>query len=473
VLAAGRSLERRAPPANKCSFMMARTILVTGSSGFVGRTLRTCLADAPWRVLGMTRSARAADADLVFGDLLAPEIYRNALKGVDAIVHLAALTGKASTRDYWRVNVEGTRALLAACKEAGVGHILYVSTIAAGYSDRRHYAYAESKLAAEALVRDSGLAFTILRPTIVLGADSPIWATLCRIVRLPIIPLPQGARAVHVQPVDVRDVARAIKIVLTDWHFQGETLDIGGADPESITDFLKAVRRATIGTSAPIIRAPLAPIRWLLALVEPVARPLLPVTAGQLALFANDSVAHPNWLFERLRPRMPTLGAMLADLVGPKAAAVALPPPGPDDVVKLETECGVFARYLTGTAPSGDAVRHYVGAAQAHGLSCDAALSDFDRLTLSLARRSPWWAHCVDAFCALLHRRGALRRKIIVFAAVIENQPPTNEIFEKPQSPGPIGAFLQLVVCGLASVVAFLSGAVGLCAARIARLGRT
>ena len=206
-----------------------RTIFVTGYAGFVGSALRARLARGAWHVRGLARQQpRANDQSITVGDLLVPDTYQSSLVGVDAVVHLAAQTGKARARDYWKVNRDGTSALLAACKRAGVKQILHVSTIAAGFSDRRYYPYAQSKLAAEALVRESGLAYTILRPTIVLGATSPLWSTLSRMARLPFIPLPQGTRPVSVQPVHVNDVARAIEIVLEASRFEGETLDVGG-----------------------------------------------------------------------------------------------------------------------------------------------------------------------------------------------------------------------------------------------------
>src|SRR5579863_9228217 len=270
---------------------MIQTIFLTGGSGFIGRTLRARLAGGPWRIRGLTRHQAEVDGDLALGDLLEPDSYRDRLRGADAVVHLAASTGRSPEADQWRTNVEGTRALLAACRDAAVDRILHVSTIAAGYSDKRHYSYAQSKLAAEALVRDSGLGFTILRPTIVLGTDSPIGQTLGRIAGLPLIPLPQGERPVMVQPVDVSDVARGVEIVLAERHFQGEVLDLGGADPETFADFLNAVRRATRGAPARIVRVPLGPIHALLAATEGVAGRWQPVTAGPMALFANESVA--------------------------------------------------------------------------------------------------------------------------------------------------------------------------------------
>ena len=88
------------------------------------------------------------------------------------MVHLAAVTGRAAPADYRRVNVDGTRALLRACTAAKVRRFVHMSTIAAAYAEQRYYPYAKSKSEAEALVRDSGMDFSIIRPTLVLGARS-------------------------------------------------------------------------------------------------------------------------------------------------------------------------------------------------------------------------------------------------------------------------------------------------------------
>jgi len=453
---------------------MTKTIFLTGGGGFVGKALRARLVHTGWRVLRLTRSKEdaAADDSAVLGDLLDPKPYSQALNGVDVVVHLAAITGKASPKDYWAANVDGARALLEACKAAGVPRFLHVSTIAAGYADRRFFPYANSKLAAEELVRASGLAFTILRPTVVIGPGSPVWDSLQKIARLPVIPLPQGKQPVRTQPVDVRDVARAIEIVVAKGPFEGEILDVGGADSESFADFLLAVRRATVGKPAPIIRAPLEPVRLALALLEPVARPVLPVTAGQLALFANNSDARPNWLDSHLRPRMASTAIMLANLSGAPEPPAPLAAPDPADLAVLEAECDVFTRCLSGAPPSAEAVRHYIAAARTHGLARDTDFTKFDRTSLAAARRSPWQARCADAFCAFFHRTGALRRKMIMLAAILENQSPTYEIFEAPQSPGPVGAFFQLAGLGLSFGAAFVSGIFTLGLARFAQSER-
>ncbi|MET0181519.1 MAG: NAD-dependent epimerase/dehydratase family protein [Caulobacterales bacterium] len=447
---------------------MSAHIFVTGGGGFIGQALLSRMAGKPICTHALVRrpAAPVAGVEYVLGDILNPGSYEAAFRTTDTIIHLAAATGKATPAQYRLSNVEGTRTLLKTAKAAGVKNFLYVSTIAAGYSDQRHYSYAQTKAEAENLVRESGLAFTIIRPTLVLGSASPIWATLQRVARLPIIPLPQGERPVRVQPVHADDVVRAIEIVLDRQHFDGETLDVGGVDSERFDYFLNAVRRQIVGKSAPVIRAPLALARFPLAMVEPVARPFLPVTAGQMALFANDSIAKPNWLMTALQPSLPTTAALLEKLAPRASAQRNLGASTQDDEARLALEARLFTRYLAGIESTADVERHYAAACVQRALSNDMTFSPFDREALALARKGAWFARCADAFCSFFSRGGALRRKLIVLTALIESVSPTNELYDGTRSPGKIGAFALLVARGFSFATAFISGIVMLGLAR-------
>ena len=88
--------------------------------------------------------------------------------------------------------------------------------------------------------------------------------------------------------------------------------------PISFADFMRAIHQAYYGKEPRFVSFPLAPVRSLLAFMEPVLRPLLPVTAGQLALFANNSTASPNWLHDMLKERMHSVEATIAMLVAEK-----------------------------------------------------------------------------------------------------------------------------------------------------------
>lgn len=455
---------------------MLRQIFVTGASGFIGENLIQRQATAAdRRIKILTRRTPAAHAsrdglmEQVVGDLLKPETYQTALDGCDAVVHLAAATGRATPKEYQRVNVEGTRALLQACKAAGVRQFLHVSTIAAGYPNQRYYHYAKTKAQAEALVRESGLDFVVVRPTLVLGEKSPIWKTLVKIAGLPVIPLPEG-HPVRVQPIHVNDVVRGIERLLARDRFEGEVLELGGPRPMPFREFLQLIQSALRGAPGKITSVPLAPIRFGLAAIEPVLRPLMPVTAGQLSVFANDSVASENWLLAELRAGMPSTEETVAALVvaggkgdgrktrAPKPQRQTSPPSEHSQRV-LEEECRTFATYLVGGSPSAYVEERYAMAAQVHGLVHDEGFSCFDRAALMLARRGRMFARWADAYCAFFCRNGALRRKLILLAAILEHVAPTNEAFDRVDPSNAARTVLSLAAYGLISAVSLLLGA--------------
>lgn len=465
---------------------MSQSIFVTGAGGFIGQGLVRKLALSGNRTLKVLvrrpsgeTTTRDGSVQEIVGDLLEPDTYRAALQGCDTVVHLAAATGRATPKDYARINVDGTRALLDACKAAGVRRFLHVSTIAAGYADQSYYPYAKTKAEAEQLVRQSGLEFAIIRPTLVLGEKSPIWNTLLKISKLPIVPLFEGARQVSVQPVHVDDVVRGLVLLLDRDRFGGEVLEVGGPQPLTFRAFLGLTQRAVRDTPGKLLRIPLGPVRLMLAAMEPVARPLMPVTAGQLAVFANDSVPAPNWLQTELQKTMPSTEELVANLVnrarygdgggasaGPASRHEARPLTEETKRV-LKDECRALTAYLVGTAPTAYIEEQYARAAYVYGLAFDGDFSCFDRTTVRLARSSRIAARAVDAYCGLLHRRGVLRRKLIVLSAILEHVAPTNAAFDRVASRGAALTFLSLAGYGIVSALSLLLGAAVLLPAKL------
>lgn len=298
---------------------VAVNLFITGAGGFVGRVLVSKLhASEQWQIRALTRQFPSTESvgsrlNYIIGDLCDPESYRAALAGVDTVIHLGAVTGKASPEKYHQVNVQATRDLLAICKETGVRRFLYVSTIAAKYKDQRYYTYACSKAIAETLVKESGIPATIIRPTLVMGPGSPIWGMLSKIATLPLIPLPGGGRS-RLQPIHVNDLVSGIELVLAKAKFTGELLELGGPSVISFAELVSITHRAYYGEDPRFILLPLTPLRMLLAVVEPLLGPVLPITAGQLAVFANDSVVSPNWLQDKMKERMGPIDEVVSGL---------------------------------------------------------------------------------------------------------------------------------------------------------------
>ncbi|WP_354643464.1 SDR family oxidoreductase [Kitasatospora camelliae] len=197
------------------------TVLVTGGTGHLGREVVELLRPLH-RVRVLSRSPVAEQADRsadgpegepvewARGDLATGEGVAEAVDGVSAVVH-AATFSPAARRGYLRpsdlrssppeVDVEGTRALLAACAGSGVDHFAYVSIVGV---DRPRGPYLRLKAEAEGLVRDSGVPWSVLRAT---QFHWLLDRMLGRMTRLPVLPLPIR---VPVQPADAADFAEQV-----------------------------------------------------------------------------------------------------------------------------------------------------------------------------------------------------------------------------------------------------------------------
>ena len=276
----------------------ARTLFVTGATGFIGRRVMSLLrraGDRPVRCL--VREGRAFESggavQVVRGSLEHPESYAQALAGVNTVLHLAAKTGPGRRTDHFRTNADGTASLVRACREAGVQWFVHLSSIAVTYQNKTAYHYAESKERAEQIVRSSGMRWVIVRPTFVFGDGSRIETSLARLAALPVVPIFGDGRA-RVQPIHVDDVAAYLVSALDDPSLDHRDVNLGGPETVSFEDLVRRIRRATRGDSGRVIHLPGRATMRALAFVERWIGPVLPIGAGQIAACLNDSVATPE-----------------------------------------------------------------------------------------------------------------------------------------------------------------------------------
>lgn len=194
---------------------MARRVIVLGGTGFIGRAFAwRCAAHGPSMQLTLpTRSlARGAalrplpGLALVQADVHDEPTLTRLLAGADVVVNLVGiLHGHAA--DFERVHAELPRRLARAARGGAVGHVVHVSAL--GADAAAPSLYLRSKAAGEAALRDAGVPLSVLRPSVVFGADDQFLNLFARMQMLtPLVPL-AGARA-RFQPVWVRDVAQAL-----------------------------------------------------------------------------------------------------------------------------------------------------------------------------------------------------------------------------------------------------------------------
>lgn len=271
-----------------------RLVLVTGAAGEVGRRLVRRLARDGWRVRALVLPndplrARldGTGAEIVEGDIRAPETLAAATAGVDAIAHLAAVILARDPRDYDAVNRRGTANLVAAAAAAGVRHFVYVSSASVVYP--RLTPYGRAKLDAENIVTaETRLFHTIVRPTLVYDETGGQEFMLFRryLHRFPIVPF-VGPGSAKKRPVYSDDVVDGLaRIVGNDVCF-GKTYNLSGPEPITLRDLAKLVLKLE-GASRPFLHVPLPVCR---ALAEVLSRvmPNPPLTPYAVAGFTNDA----------------------------------------------------------------------------------------------------------------------------------------------------------------------------------------
>lgn len=357
------------------------------------------------------------------------------------MLHLAAATGKASPREMRQVNVEGTRRLLQAAKEAGVAHFIFVSSIAASFRDQRWYHYAHAKREAEALVAASGIPCSIVRPTMIFGPGSPIETALTGLATGG-APIVLGSGEVAVQPVHVDDLASFLVGLAADAPAGGAPMELGGGERMTMRALLARIRAARSLPSRTPTSIPLGFIRTVLGALEPMVGTALPVSAGQLASFVNDATATPHPIVTRLMPAPRGVDAMLTP-IEQGAQQALLPQPSPQE---LEQEFVVFAGYL---GASGGDRRLSAAYVRAHQSLPNVADDRLDAWLLGLARGGATQCALADCYARRTRPFGLLRRKLVLTLAVLESMPQTHAAFDTAVTSSAMAAWASLVALGV------------------------
>ena len=254
-------------------------VVVTGGTGFTGEFVLRALADRGIEPTVMVRASsdrsRLAGmrVRIAEGDLANPDSMRRAFTGHDCLISVASI-GFGHGPDVVRCAVE-----------AGVRRAVFTSTTAilTGLPVRTK----PVREAAEAAIRSSPLAWTIVRPTMIYGtARDRNVSRLLRWLRMwRVMGLPAGGRALQ-QPIHVADVAHALVTCLLTDATAGRTYNISGREPISFRDMVREAA-AALGVRPLLLPVPLAPLATVVGLAERLHIPVR-LRAEQLHRIAED-----------------------------------------------------------------------------------------------------------------------------------------------------------------------------------------
>ena len=271
--------------------MDEKTVAVAGGSGFIGRAIVRRLAGIPaTRVRLLTRDAERArrkfdapaNVEFVSADVTNRDSLKPALAGASAIVSAVQFDGYPIENPrrgltFERVDYGGTVALLDAAKNAGVSRFIYISGAAADENSSQPGFRAKGR--AERAIRESGIGYTIFRPSLVYGAGDRVMNMLVTALRLSPVMLVPGTGQQKVQPVLVDDVAACVALALGGRGRNG-AFDVGGPALMTFDDLIRLVMEIT-GRYRLIIHVPEAIMR-----LAGTAAEMLPV-----ALFSRDAAS--------------------------------------------------------------------------------------------------------------------------------------------------------------------------------------
>jgi NADH dehydrogenase len=236
--------------------MSATTVLVMGGSGFVGRYLVGRLVAEGRRVIVPTRRRERAKhllllptVDVIEADVNDPAALRQLATGVGAVVNLVGILNESRRGGFERAHVELARNAVAACRAAGVRRLLQMSALNAAPDAPSEYL--RSKGEAEAVIKASGLAWTIFRPSVIFGREDHFLNLFAQLERfVPVMAL--ACPGAEFQPVFVGDVAAAFTDALDDDRTEGQAYCLCGPKTYRLRQLVAYVGELT-GRNRPII----------------------------------------------------------------------------------------------------------------------------------------------------------------------------------------------------------------------------
>lgn len=278
-------------------------ILLTGSTGFIGHTLKTALLEAGHTVqCGVSprqKSLRADQVAMDFSHDTTPAVWLPRLQGIDAVVNAVGVLRDTHARPIRAVHQDTPIALFDACAQAGVQRVVQISALGIDGSPTQ---YARTKLAAEAhlqaLAAQHALQPAILRPSVVFGKGGDSSALFMNLARLPLALFPGPVLDARVQPVSVHDLAAVVVALLGPALTRTGTIECTG--PESLTmgAFIASLRQQTGHSPARVLRLPALLTQMSARMGDLV--PASPWCSETLAMLGSDNVGNPAQLEQLL-----------------------------------------------------------------------------------------------------------------------------------------------------------------------------
>lgn len=274
---------------------MNERYFIAGGTGFVGTALLEALLKQGLSIRCLARNTLKARSlkekgiDPHIGDITDRDSLKDALKGVDTVIHLVGIM-EGRPIDFKKIHVEGTENLINEALRAGVKLFFYQSAL--GASLKGDTPYEKTKAMAEELVISSGIPYIIFRPSLIIGRWDGFTKRLVDLIKnLPVIPVPGDGKA-RFQPLYIEDWVQAFIKAVVEKKEKNKLYELGGPEHLTYNEIITTLMNA-MGIKKPIIHIP----QWLIKTGLPAGKLIkklgaeIPLpTLDQLKLLRKDNI---------------------------------------------------------------------------------------------------------------------------------------------------------------------------------------
>ena len=267
-------------------------VFLTGATGFVGKHMLERLLVEGHAVRALVRDpqkvnlAEHGNVDLVAGDVVEGTRLEEGMQGCDAVIHLVGIIVEKGTNTFERVHHLGTLNVVEAAKRMGIKRFVQMSAL--GVRSDGVAPYQITKWKGEEEVRQSGIPFCILRPSLIFGeGDGFVTQMVATMRSAPLFRPVPGDGTPRFRPIAVEDVTTCFARALTYEAATNQTVDLGGPDELTLNEVLAEIARCA-GVRKPAVHIPMP----LMMAGATVAQRLLknpPVTVDQLRMLQEGS----------------------------------------------------------------------------------------------------------------------------------------------------------------------------------------
>ena len=219
-------------------------IVVTGASGFIAKNLRNYLLEKNTKLISISRNDFENynhETKIISKNYEEKKLLKK-IQNSDALIHLVGIGKQSVNADYDMINTELTKHVVNLSKKARIKKIIFLSGL--GVSSSTSLGYFISKYNAEKQIIDSGLDYTIFRPSYIVGKDDLLSRNLKKQIKSGEIIIP-GSGKYSIQPIHVSDVVKVIFESTSQSKFNNKIIDLVGPDYVTFEKYVKFFSKGT------------------------------------------------------------------------------------------------------------------------------------------------------------------------------------------------------------------------------------